>query len=365
MKLPLLCATKNATKCATKLILILIGIVLLQACEPAQKPQDANALQTVSGQPVDQTRGVRLPQDHGPHLAQGIEWWYVTANLTASTGETFGAQWTLFRTQMPLPFKSTWWDNQLYFAHFALQHQQSHVAFERFARAGQASISASPFSAQLDDWSLTSSGQDFLPLQMHAKQDNYAIDLSLKQSPMVLHGDNGYSQKTASGHASYYFSYPFLDTSGTLTFNGQQYTVTGNAWYDREWSASLLDKSQLGWDWFSLVSTDSPKQGLMVFCIRDAQQHYNNCSGTRITEHGAATPIPHADIKLQVLAHTELGGTQYPSQWQIDLPGLAPIVVDTLTKDSRNRLTIPYWEGRVQTRGGFIGLGYAELAGYE
>lgn len=347
-----------------KCFFLVLSMLLVLGCEPAPKSKNSHALQTVSGEPVDKKRGVVFPQDHGPHLEQGIEWWYITMNLTADTGETFGAQWTLFRTRAPLPFESTWWDNQLYFAHFALQHEQYHVAFERFARAGQASIVASPFSAQLDDWSLKSTQHSFLPLQMQAKQDDYAIDVSLRNSPLTLHGKNGYSQKTDSGHASYYFSYPFLETSGTVTFNGKQYKVSGNAWYDREWSASLLDKSQLGWDWFSLVSEENPKQALMLFCIRDSQQNYEYCSGTRIDESGEAAQIPKEDISLQVLEHIIIGGIKYPSEWIIELPDSASIQIETITKDSLNKLSTEYWEGRVRATGGFNGKGYAELAGY-
>ncbi|CAM4021736.1 lipocalin-like domain-containing protein [Pseudoalteromonas byunsanensis] len=348
----------------TKYAFLLLSILLLLGCEPAPQAQHSQALQTASGEPVDKNRGVIFPQDHGPHLKQGIEWWYVTANLSAETGETFGVQWTLFRTQLPLPFESTWWDNQLYFAHFALQHQQSHVAFERFARAGQAGVTASPFVAHLDNWSLKSTQQSFLPLNMKASQGDYAIDVSLNNSPLTLHGENGYSQKTQSGHASYYFSYPFLESHGTLTFNGKKYQVSGNAWYDREWSASLLDKSQLGWDWFSLVSDDNPKQGLMLFCIRDAQQNYDYCSGTRIDEQGQATLIPKQDIRLHALQHITIDGKKYPSQWKVELPNSSAVLIESITKNSLNKLSIPYWEGRVRASGGFNGIGYAELAGY-
>lgn len=347
-----------------KHVLLLLTVLLVLGCEPAQKPQHSQALQIASGEPVDKNTGLVFPSDHGPHLAQGIEWWYITANLETESGETFGAQWTLFRTQMPQPVQSTWWDNQLYFAHFALQHQQSHVAFERFARAGQAHVTASPFSAKLDDWSLKSTKQHFLPLQMQAKHDDYAIDVSLSNSPLTIHGDKGYSQKTASGHASYYFSYPFLEATGTVTFKGKQYKVLGNAWYDREWSASLLDKSQQGWDWFSLTSNETHKEGLMLFCIRNAQQHYDYCSGTRIAQNGQANALSRDDIQLQALEHITLDGTSYPSKWQITLPNIAPIFIETLTKDSLNRLSIQYWEGRVSATGGFNGKGYAELAGY-
>ena len=339
-------------------------MALLLGCEPAAKTTNSQGLHLVSGEPVDKSTGITLPQDHGAHLAQGIEWWYLTANLTADTGETFGAQWTLFRTQVPLPFASTWWDNQLYFAHFALQHEESHVAFERFARTKQAQISATPPVAQLDDWVLKSSEQNFLPLQLKAKQDGYALDLTLGNSPVTLHGENGYSQKTAKGHASYYFSYPFLPTTGTLTFNGKAYKVSGNAWYDREWSASLLDKSQLGWDWFSLVSSSTPKQGLMLFCIRDGEQNYDYCSGSRIAADGKATAIPREQIRMQVLAHTSIDGTKYPRRWKIELPDANPVIIESITTDSLNRLSTQYWEGRVKATEGFEGLGYAELAGY-
>jgi len=339
-------------------------VLCLLGCEPAPKTPTTAALQTVSGQAVAKDRGVVFPQDHGPHLEQGIEWWYVTANLTADTGETFGAQWTLFRTQVPVPFESSWWDNQLYFAHFALQHEQSHVAFERFARAGQASIAASPFIVRLDDWSLKSSQQEFLPLQLQAQQHGYAIDLTMSNSPITLHGDNGYSQKTESGHASYYFSYPFLEANGVVTFQGKPYKVSGNAWYDREWSASLLDKSQFGWDWFSVMSNENGQQGLMLFCIRDDQNNYDYCSGSRVAANGQATKIARQDISLRVLEHISLDDKQYPSKWQITLPDTAPIVLETITKDSRNQLSVHYWEGRVRASGGLNGLGYAELTGY-
>ena len=346
--------------------LLLLVLLMLSGCEQPQKPQEKQLLHTMRGESVNAKRGVRFPEDHGAHLAQGIEWWYITATLTAETGETFGAQWTLFRTQVPLPFESTWWDDQLYFAHFALQHEQKHVAFERYARAGQAQITAYPFKAHLDDWSLNSTKQSFLPLQMKAKQDDYAINVALTNSPLTLHGDNGYSQKTQSGHASYYFSYPFLEATGSLTFEGKDYKVTGNAWYDREWSASLIDKNQMGWDWFSLVSQTDEKQktGLMLFCIRDAQQNYDYCSGTHIDEKGQTQQIHKQDIQLEKLEHINIDNKRYPSKWRITLPNIEPIVIETITKDSVNKLSIQYWEGRVKASGGFNGVGYAELFGY-
>ncbi|AAZ26648.1 lipocalin-like domain-containing protein [Colwellia psychrerythraea] len=365
-------------------------VFLLAACQPVEQKSTPSALQMASGKPV--TRGTELvfPKDHGIHAEQGIEWWYLTANLQSDTGETFGVQWTLFRTLMPSNIESKWWDNNLYFAHFAMQHKQQHVAFERFSRSGQAMVTSSPFKATIDNWQLSSINEDFLPLKLAAVHENYEIALTLSDSPMTLHGDNGYSQKTQSGHASYYFSYPFLKVKGSLTFAGKTYKVTGNAWYDREWSASLLDKSQLGWDWFSLVdsqSEESDQKGLMLFCIRGrelkvekrAEQEeqsnrdnnglsngnsYDYCRGTRIAPDGEATDISKEGIKLSVVETVTIDNHDYPSKWQVELPNTPDIIIESITKDSRNKLTIPYWEGRVKATGGFNGNGYAEITGY-
>lgn len=346
-----------------KSVVVPFCLVLLCACKPAEQKPTESGLQLTSGQPVARGFELKFPRDHGIHAEQGIEWWYLTANLESDTGETFGVQWTLFRTLMPSKVSSRWWDNNLYFAHFAMQHKQEHVAFERFARAGQARVISSPFDASIDQWQLSSITDEFLPLDLKAAEKNYEVSIRLDDSPMTLHGDDGYSQKTQSGHASYYYSYPFLKVKGNLTFAGKEHQVTGNAWYDREWSASLLDKDQLGWDWFSLVDSQSTK-GLMLFCIRGDGQSYQYCSGTHIASDGKATGIKKETIKLSVLETVTLDGREYPAKWQLELSDSPAIMINSITKDSRNQLTFPYWEGRVQATGGFNGKGYAELTGY-
>lgn len=349
---------------------------VLCACQPAEQKTTPSTLQVAIGKSVTKGEALVFPKDHGIHSEQGIEWWYLTANLQSDTGETFGVQWTLFRTLMPSKIKSKWWDNNLYFAHFAMQHKQEHVAFERFSRAGQAKVTSLPFSARIDNWQLSSINNEFLPLSLTAANENHEIALTLSDSPITFHGDNGYSQKTQSGHASYYFSYPFLKVKGSLTFSGKAYKVTGNAWYDREWSSSLLDKEQLGWDWFSLVdsqsgsksdnqsNTQSEKKGLMLFCIRGNNNSYDYCSGTRIAPSGETTDISKEDIKLSVIETVTLNNRDYPSKWQVELPNSPTIIIESITKDSRNQLTIPYWEGRVKATEGFNGKGYAEITGY-
>ena len=127
----------------------------------------------------------------------------------------------------------------------------------------------------------------------------------------------------------------------------------------------VLDKDKLGWDWFSLVDTrQNEKRGLMLFCIRSQHQGYDYCSATKIFADGSTQVYQPEQIELTVLETTLLDGKDYPSQWQVSLPDMQPILIESVTKDSRNQLSIPYWEGRVNVSGAMSGTGYAELTGY-
>lgn len=328
-----------------------------------------------ANQPVVRGTPLVFPRDHGPHPQQSIEWWYLTANLKSASGKHFGVQWTLFRTRMDQSkLKSSWWNNQLYFSHFAIEDDQSHMAFERFARTGQAEITHSPFMARIDHWSLKSQSEDFLPLKLTAKEGDYGVQLSLNNSPRVLHGDKGFSQKTEEGHASYYYSYPLLEATGSITLKGEKHQVTGSAWYDREWSSGLLGENYSGWDWFSIQKSPPASGALMVFCLRDKaledkKQKYRYCSGSDISETGRVDTLSHQDIQLTATKFTTLDNHQYPVQWQLSIQKPSDLTTQQLTiqninKDSRNPLSIPYWEGRIRVSGDFNGRGYVELTGY-
>lgn len=391
-----------------QLLLALTGALsFLTGCNPAiehnatEKPQTGSMFtQYQSGEPVVRGTPLTFPADHGSHPKQGIEWWYVTGNLNAKNGNSFGVQWTLFRAGLPDSGQpasaehNPWWQGQFYLAHFALQSRNNHYAFERFGRVGQVQITPSPFQARLDDWTLASKQHTqpsaFLPLQLQASDQKnnlaFAVDLTLNNSPVVAHGDAGYSQKSPQGNASYYYSLPFLAASGTITFEGKSYSVTGDAWLDREWSGGLLSKHYSGWDWFSLQSDGEHKQqqkpqrtAIMAFCLRDKEQTYQYCNATRITRTGnsnEATPevIANQNISLQATQTVELDGTPYPVQWQLSLEEQV-FQINAINPDSRNQLSFPYWEGRVNfqeitphtgqsAERKMKGKGYAELTGY-
>ena len=193
-----------------------------------------------------------FPADHGAHPDYRIEWWYLTANLEDADGTPYGLQWTLFRSALA-PYEAEGWDSpQLWMGHAAVTTKTDHFVAERLARGGigQAGVVADPFSAWIDDWALEG---DWRTLQMRATGTDLSYDMALTATgPLVFHGEGGYSVKSAAGQASYYYSQPFFDISGTLHLPTGDLQVTGSAWLDREWSSQPLADNQTGWDWFSL-----------------------------------------------------------------------------------------------------------------
>jgi predicted secreted hydrolase len=82
------------------------------------------------------------------------------------------------------------------------------------------------------------------------KQFSYQLHLTSSR-PLVLQGDNGFSRKSEQGQASYYYSQPFFQASGTCNRRPDLHRQRPGV-ADREWSSQPLAANQTGWDWFSL-----------------------------------------------------------------------------------------------------------------
>lgn len=304
----------------------------------------------------------QFPADHGAHPDFRIEWWYVTANLTDAAGTPYGLQWTLFRSALAPDTRAGWDDPQLWMGHAAVTTPDAHFVTERLARGGigQAGVTADPFAAWIDDWrfdgiddgTLTATGPDF------------AYDMTLSaQGPLVRQGDAGYSVKSASGQASYYYSQPFYDIAGTLRLPQGDVAVTGTAWLDREWSSQPLAENQTGWDWFSLVFDDGAR--MMGFRLRQTDGQ-NYTSATWIAPDGTPTPYADGALTATPLQDTSVAGRDVPTTWRVELPAQGvDVTVQAVNTDAWMTTSLPYWEGPVTVTGTATGTGYLEMTGYE
>ncbi len=315
-------------------------------------------------------RTFAFPLDHGPHPDFRIEWWYVTANLADAAGAAYGAQFTLFRQALaPGAREEGWANQQIWMAHAAVTRADTHRTSEAFARGGvgQAGVTAEPFAAWIDSWSLRAldgfNAQDISPLELTATGKDFGYSFRLDSDrPLVLQGDGGYSKKSEREQASYYYSQPFFKVAGRLAIDDKEVAVTGQAWMDREWSSQPLAPDQNGWDWFALHFAAGEK--LMLYRMRQKDgKHY--ASGTWIMPDAATRLLGPAEVKMTPGAAIGIDGHQLPVQWRIEIPALG-IAIDTTPINPRAWMgtSFAYWEGPIRFNGSHSGAGYLELTGY-
>ncbi len=369
-----------------RLSLILAALILLAGCA-APRPEVRASLDAVEVLGGGATAGFAqaleprdfvFPRDHGPHPGYSLEWWYYTGNLDAG-GRPFGFQLTFFRSALapdPPERPSAWGAANIYLAHLALSDVQAgrFYAYERFSRdaAGLAGAAGEPFRVFLEGWSAEGAGPEGMTMRLRAAEGDVALDLTLDSlKPPTLQGDRGLSQKGPEpGNASYYYSLPRMEATGTVTVAGQPFAVSGLAWMDHEWGSSFLSRDAAGWDWVSVQLDDG--HDLMLAQIR-GEAGVLRSFGVLVAPDGAARHLDPATLDLRPLAtwRSPRSGAVYPSGWRLVAPevGLA-LELQPLLKDQELPLSIVYWEGAVRATGSLGGAsvsgnGYVELTGYE
>ena len=322
---------------------------------------------------------LQFPMDHGSHPDYRIEWWYLTANLSDAEGRSWGMQWTLFRQALsPQQVKQGWSSNQIWMAHAAITTPEGHFHEQRFARGGigQAGVSSvsnnSPFNAWIDDWEWTSSSAQMFPAKLRFTIGERDVILLLEATgELVANGVDGYSQKSAQGQASYYYSQPHIKVRGFVNEGVKKNYLNGQGWLDREWSSQALAANQQGWDWFSLHLNDGHK--LMVYQLRHEDgKHW--LSGNWIGPEGNNRTLDRDAIDLSMIEMREVdigenGTRELPMEWQVALVDQKRSWrIKPLYDQQWMGTQIPYWEGVVlveDEHGANSGIGYMELTGYE
>ncbi len=326
--------------------------------------------------PLRPGQALQFPADYGAHPAYKTEWWYATGWLKTPDGKDIGYQVTFFRTAPPTDTAnpSRFAPRQLIIGHAALsdpasgklQHDQR-SAREGF---GLAYAKTGNTDVKLDDWRMVRGADGAYRVILAAS--GFTLDLALRpRQGVLLQGENGFSRKGPDPlSASYYYSEPQLQTSGTITrAGGKPMAVTGVTWLDHEWSSAYLDPAAEGWDWTGVNLDDGG--ALMAFHMRSktggtlwAHATWRDASG-KITHYApdqvSFTPqrrwrSPRTNAEYPVATELATGDVL----WQI-----APLQ-DDQELDSRRSTGAVYWEGAVTVRRGGVpvGKGYLELTGY-
>lgn len=321
-----------------------------------------------------------FPADHAAHPDFRSEWWYLVSHLKADDGRDYGVQFTLFRQALAPPVESDaeasrWRTRQVWMAHVAVSGPDGgHRAKERFARGamGLAGVRAAPFAAWLEDWRLESvHPEQMFPLRLIVRDDDpvrgfeVELEFDAARGP-ILQGDQGLSRKSErGGNASFYYSFTRMEARGRMRLDDEVIAVKGLGWMDREWSTSVLDAGQIGWDWFALHLDDG--RDLMVYQIRRDDGSIDGASGgVVVTEDGASEAITGTDFSLEPLTFwQDETGTSWPVSWRLTVPSIGIRGrIAARHPDQLNRLALRYWEGRVCLDGPVPGCGYLEMTGY-
>ncbi|MAD75105.1 MAG: iron ABC transporter permease [Rheinheimera sp.] len=348
---------------------VLLLLLLLVACSEPSLPEQGFAglgSDATGFAQVEPGIEIRYPDALNQHPEYRIEWWYITANLQSETGELLGIQWTLFRmADSPAPQQEGWANQQRWLGHVGLTRANQHLFAQSYARGGvgQAGVVISPFSAWIDNWSVSAVDADATDFTLTAstREFNYTLTLS-RVGPEVLHGEQGFSVKSAGGQASYYLSLPFLAVSGSIQIGDEHVSVKGDAWLDREWSSQPLSADQQGWDWFSLHLDQGDK--LMLFRLRHAHAD-DYYAGTYIRADGTTESLKPQQIQMRPIRHHSVANRELPVAWQLTVEDFGiDLRTQALNPNAWMATDIAYWEGPIQFTGSHSGKGYLEMTGY-
>jgi predicted secreted hydrolase len=253
--------------------------------------------------------------------------------------------------------------------HFALadprRGQLLHAEQAWRVTPGVADYSTEDCQLQMGAWSMRRHGsgrQERIATRASAPKFTADLELAPTSDPW-LQGSSGFSAKGASGQeASYYYSRPQLTLTGSIAIEGKSAPVKGQAWFDHEWSSTLLNPDAKGWDWVGINLFDG--QSLMAFRIHGAQG--KTLFRTANTLRGSD------DVQWEVLNtwRSPRTAATYPVSQrlrseQLGELTLIPIMADQ-ELDARQGTGLVYWEGLVAVMQGsrLVGRGYLEMTGY-
>ena len=356
----------NSRLTAILIFLMLTGALQVQAAPPLFKE-------------VRPPAHLNFPRDYGSHPDFRTEWWYVTGWLHLPDNKPLGFQVTFFRsaTDHDANNPSRFAPKQLMVAHAALSDPDSGKLAhdQKIARAGfgLAQASEATTDIRLHQWTMQRQQDGRYLIQLPARDFSLSFTLTPTQS-LMRQGDAGYSRKGPKmSQASYYYSEPHLQVTGSVTRKGRSVGVSGTAWLDHEWSSTVLDPGAVGWDWVGANLDDG--SALMAFRVRRAD-------GSALWQHaalrnreGRTKYFRNNEIRFTPLRHwrSPRTGARYPVAMQIDTGSgtdknswtLQPLMEDQ-ELDSRQSTGAVYWEGavRVLNHGQPAGRGYFEMTGY-
>ena len=337
---------------------------------------------TAPSYPEVRPRPLVFPRDFGAHPDFRTEWWYLTGWL-GSGPSAMGFQVTFFRSRVlhPDDNPSRFAPRQLMFAHAALalpnEGKLRHSEIAGRAGPAGASFDTADTALKLSGWTLKRTSDDHYHVYIPSNDFTLELEATPDQRP-VLRGEGGYSRKGPTPElASHYYSRPQLKVSADVMLKNtslsnratqQRLSLTGTAWFDHEWSSSLLMPGAIGWDWIGINLLDGGS--LMAFRMRDKAGQTLFSEWDWRDAQGQVHGQPQ-NVKWQSVGRwrSPRSLVEYPESFVLHAGGrtftLQPLMADQEV-DARASTGGFYYEGAVafMENEKVLGRGYLELTGY-
>ncbi len=243
--------------------------VFYKAAQGNLTPQKANVIATCLGaanfyqsQPITGPRTLTFPQDHGLQLSTANEWYFLVSNLKVDPSQGGGniavvTMMMRYSAVSPVVAKQLGWtplQAQLMDANLAVtfvtEEFKERVIGDincKSGLSGDLEFSYDPFKAICDFDSYQGTTTVF-PLVSAYSDEAQQLEVSLEYNqiePLFLQGYNGYIPIDPGKSGFLYYSWAQLQTSGTISFKGITYNVTGVSWMDHQWGGPAESSSAI------------------------------------------------------------------------------------------------------------------------
>lgn len=197
---------------------------------------------------------------------------------------------------------------------------------------------------------------DQLTVEGHTTCSSNSLDIELTMNPQGPILPNLITGMIPfSDGVDYEYAFPSMQTSGTLTFGGKVYNVTGSSWLDREWGRFGPSK----WTWMNIQLVENGvKMSLWDEQNDDSKPDSHVGGPVRFaTILNPDDSLIVTAVEIQELDHWKSSrtGRTYAKKWHLTIPGRADLTV-TLLKEGQeivSELEAHRVEGKAQVEGSY------------
>jgi len=197
-------------------------------------------------------KALTFPQDHRAQLDFQFGWYFWSGNFLDENNNVVDVVIVFFRRALyPPPIASELGisdiENQIVQTVVAVNYADKnlHVTGSNpiiSGTSGEIVYEIEPFIARIGENSAQSLQKDkMFPMKIIVNDPNkeLKIDLNLKESkPLLLQGDEG-KVPSIFGLGTWYYSYPNIKTTGSVTYQGETRNLTGKMWMDHQWMSGI------------------------------------------------------------------------------------------------------------------------------